>query len=269
MGDDLREQRSTEWNAAEYHRLANPHVTWGQRVLDGLQLSGNETVVDAGCGSGRLTAELLDRLPDGQVIAVDISLNMLDEAKHHLQPRYADRVRFVQSDLLNLELDEHVDAVFSTAAFHWVLDHPQLFRRLFCLLKPGGLLVAQCGGGPNIAVLLDRASKLMVEPPYVEYFSGWTHPWEFADDVVTANRLEQAGFVEIETWLEETPVYLPDRQEYEDYLETVVFGDHLERLEDDQLKIAFVTRLAEQAASDVPPYTLDYWRLNMRGQRPL
>ena len=260
--------RTAEWDAAAYFRLSNPHVVWGQPVLDRLPLRGDETVLDAGCGTGRVTADLLERLPDGRVIALDISANMLAEARQQLVPRSGDRVTFIQADLQDFALAEQVDAIFSTAAFHWVLDHPRLFSALFKALKPGGRLVAQCGGGPNIAAVLNRAAKLMPSEPYAPHFAGWPGPWEFASAEVTSERLRDAGFVGIETSLEPKPTPMPNADEYRDYLSTVVFGSHLDRLPEEGLRRDFVEMLTEQAASDEQPFLLDYWRLNMRCRRP-
>lgn len=268
MGSDHREARTAEWDAGEYHRLANPHIAWGHRVLASLPLRGDETVLDAGCGSGRLTAELLHHLPDGRVIALDRSANMLQEARSHLLPRFDGRVSFVRADLQDFRLEETVDAIFSTATFHWVLDHPRLFHNLFRVLRPGGWLAAQCGGGPNIAMVRQRADALTATAPYSEYFTGWSGPWEFAGEQETVVRLRSAGFVDVETGLEESPVVLSGAQEYRDYLETVVFGAHLARLPDAHLRDRFLDTLTEQAASDDPPYMLDYWRLNLKGRRP-
>lgn len=260
--------RTAEWDASEYHRLANPHVGWGQRLLDHLPLRGDETVLDAGCGTGRLTSELLERLPNGHVIAVDISANMLREAEAHLRPRYGQRVSFMRADLQYLALDEPVDAIYSTAAFHWVPDHDLLWAGIYRALKPGGWLVAQCGGGPNIERVHARARDLMRQEPFAEYFDGWPGPWTFADDAETACRLQSVGFVEIETWLEPSLVELSGEDEYRDYLRTVVFGAHLDRLPDERLRERFIETLVEPAARDRPPYSLDYWRLNIVARRP-
>ena len=260
-----------DWDAATYHRISEPQVTWGRRVLARLPLRGDETVLDAGCGTGRLTAQLLERLPAGRVIAMDQSPAMLDAAREHLAPRFGDRVSFVRADLQELEdrpLAEPVDAIFSTATFHWVLDHPRLFRGLYRALRPGGWLVAQCGGGPNIKLVRDRAAALMAAPEYAPHFAGWPGPWEFADDATTAARLRAAGFVEIETGLEATPIVQPGPEEYRAYLASVVFGAHLARLPDEAARARFVAALTAQAAGDDPPYLLDYWRLNLRARRP-
>lgn len=258
----------TEWDAASYHRLSSPQFSWGRQVLDRLRLDGGETVMDAGCGTGRLTAGLLERLPRGRVVAVDLSQNMLEEARSHLSPRFGGRVRVVRADLAWLPFDQTFDGVFSTAAFHWVPDHARLFRSLYASLKPGGWLVAQCGGGPNIARLMRRASVLTASEPYAPYFSGWRDAKVFADEAATAERLRAAGFADVETGLEPAPTVLPGADEFREFLTTVNMHAHLARLPEGPLRRRFVEELTEQAAADDPPYSLDYWRLNISARRP-
>jgi trans-aconitate 2-methyltransferase len=258
-----------EWDAGIYHRVSTPQVSWGKRVLNRLPLTGCETVVDAGCGSGLLTAELLKRLPHGHVIAVDQSANMLAEASAYLTPRFGERVSFVRADLQHLSLAEPVDAIFSTATFHWVLDHPRLFRALFACLKPGGRLVAQCGGGPNIAPLRRRAEALLASSAYRQHAPGWMDPWEFAPPEKTADRLAAAGFHDIETSLEAAPTTFSDASAYREFVTSVVLLAHLDALSDDLTRQAFMTEITDLARGDDPPFALDYWRLNMSAVRPL
>jgi trans-aconitate 2-methyltransferase len=257
-----------EWNAASYHRVANPHVDWGRAVLERLPLRGDETVIDAGCGTGRLTELLLGRLPEGHVIALDQSANMLDEAAAHLTPRFGDRVEFRQADLASLDLDKVADAIFSTATFHWITDHDRLFADLYRALKPGGWLVAQCGGGPNIATLNAEARRAMLDAPFAEHFGEWTGPWLFATPAETETRLRDAGFVEVDAHLVEAPVTLESEAAFREFLTTVVFGTHLGRLPDDTLRAAFVDRLIAWSAGQATRWHLDYWRLNLIGRRP-
>jgi SAM-dependent methyltransferase len=260
-----------EWNAAVYHRVAQPHVGWGAKVLARLNLRGDETVLDAGCGTGRLTAEVLERLPDGHVIAFDRSQNMLDKAREELEPRFGDRVRYVRGDLQTVgpaTIGESVDVVFSTATFHWIADHARLFAGLFALLRRGGRLEAQCGGGPNLAALLARAGGLMNSPTFAPSFAGWSGPWTFADDTATADRLRATGFVDVAADLEEAPTILAGAATYHDFLRDVIFGVHLARLPDDSLRHAFIDTLTRAGATDDPPYSLDYWRLNMSARKP-
>lgn len=257
-----------EWNASEYHRLSNPHVDWGTRVLSRLPLTGNETVMDAGCGTGRLTAQLLERLPHGRVIAMDRSANMLAEAEAFLRPTFGDRVSFLHADLLDFTLPEPVDAIFSTATFHWVLDHPALFRRLHDSLAPGGLLVAQCGGGPNLDRLMDRYGTIAAEPAYRDRLADWPGPWEFAGADETFHRLADAGFTGIATSVEEAPTILADAPTYREFLRTVILRAHLDRIANEAGREALLDRLTSLAAADHPAFFLDYWRLNLAGQRP-
>lgn len=263
---------TSEWNASVYHHVSNPHVGWGLTVIDSLQLRGDETVADVGCGTGRVTAELLDRLPNGEVVAIDRSANMINEARAHLQPRYGRQVRYLQADLLAIQpsdIGEPVDLVFSTATFHWIRDHDTLFANLFALLKPGGRLVAQCGGGPNLERHVDRAEMLMGSGPWRRFFQDWESPKFYADEQGTSARLLRAGFIEVETSLVSAPTTLADAETFSTFMTNVVFREHLMQLPDPPLQASFVDELTRQAVDDDPPFSLDYWRLNMRGWRPL
>ena len=138
-----------DWNAAAYDRLPIPMTRWGETVLAWLELGGDERVLDAGCGTGQVTAALLERLPRGDVVALDGSASMIERARERLGE---DRVTYVVADLQEaLPIEPQVDAVLSTATFHWVLDHDALFRNLAAVMRPGAQLAAQCGGEGNIA----------------------------------------------------------------------------------------------------------------------
>ncbi len=259
---------SREWNSEAYQRLSRPQFDWGQKVLERVRLRGDETVLDAGCGTGRLSAELLGRLPRGRVLAVDLSFNMLQTARRELTARFDGRVRFVVADLQQLPLERVADGIFSTASFHWIKDHDRLFRSLYRALRPGGWLEAQCGGGPNLARLLERAAELMSSPPLQAFFAGWQGPWEYASAEVAAERLHRAGFTQIRTGLEFAPAPLPGPEQYTEFLATIVFRRHLERIAEPELRRWFLQELARQSAHDDPPFMLDYCRLNLSARRP-
>ncbi|MEA2386497.1 MAG: trans-aconitate 2-methyltransferase [Thermoleophilaceae bacterium] len=248
---------SRDWDAATYDRVSNPQVEWAKPVLERLALSGDETVLDAGCGSGRVTKLLLERVPKGRVIAVDSAPAMVAKAREAL----GDRAEIQLQDLAELRLDEPVDAVFSNAVFHWVLNHERLFGRLFDVLRPGGRLEAQCGGAGNIQTFHDAVSRLADRPPFSSYFEGWSGPWNFATAEETAGRLERAGFAEVRCWLEEWPVEPPEPH---DYLRTVCLGHHLEQLPD-ELRDTLVGSVVESLGD---PLTLEYVRLNISARRP-
>lgn len=258
---------SREWNAATYHRVSGPQVNWGKKVLARVQLRGNETVLDAGCGTGLLTEDLLQTLPEGQVIGVDLSKNMLRTAREHLAS-YGNKVAFVAADLNDLPFERAFDGIFSTAAFHWVTDHDKLFRSLYRTLKPGGWLIAQCGGGPNLARHRERVRNLGQTDRFSKFLGQYKEPWEFADAETTATRLRHAGFEQIDTSTEPAPTTFDSTEKFSEFIRNVVFHRHLELIPDPSLRDEFIADLTRQAAKDDPPLTLDYWRLNLAGRAP-
>ena len=259
---------SREWNAAEYHRLSEPQFQWGQRVLGSLHLSGDETVLDAGCGSGKLTALLAQSLPSGRVVALDLSRNMVQLARRNLNPQFGDRVQFVAADLVHLPFQSSFDGIFSTASFHWVLDHDALFRNLFEALGPGGWLHAQCGGGPNLERLRGRVHALSQLSEFSPWLAQFREPWFFSDDLGAADRLRKTGFIDVDTGLEAAPFVAPDSGQFRDYLRVFVLHRHLELLPSDAVRHKFLDDVVTACGKDDPPWTLDYWRLNLRARKP-
>jgi trans-aconitate 2-methyltransferase len=246
-----------DWDATTYDRISDPQVAMAGPVLDRLPLAGGETVLDAGCGSGRVTRLLLDRLPRGHVVAVDAAPSMVEEARAAL----GDRATVLQSDLQELSVPEPVDAAFSNAVFHWVPDHQLLFDRLFAALEPGGRLVAQCGGQGNIDRLRKLAAEVATEEPYAGALATWSDPWNYASPEDTRERLERSGFADVEAWLEPWPVAPPEPREY---LRTVCLGHHLAALPED-LRDPFLDTVAGRYGH---PTTLEYVRLNITARRP-
>jgi trans-aconitate 2-methyltransferase len=243
-----------DWDAATYDQVSHPHERWGRDVVSWLQLRGDETVLDAGCGSGRVTAQLLERLPRGRVVAVDASPSMLAEAARRLAAD-RERVEFIRADLRRpLPLAGPVDAVLSTATFHWLPDHGRLYRDLAAVLRPGGQLAAQYGGRGNIASVeaaIRRASD-----------GDWPGPWTFLSAEEARAHLEAAGFVDVDTWLRQEPTRFASTAELETFLETVVLGAHLERLPPAERR-PFVRAVA----AALPRPELDYVRLNVVARR--
>jgi trans-aconitate 2-methyltransferase len=242
-----------DWDAGTYDRVADPMARWGAAVLDRLPLQGNERVLDAGCGSGRVTELLAERLPDGQVIALDGSPSMVDAARRRLA-RFGARIEFVVADLgAPLPIEGDLDAVLSTATFHWVPDHDALFANLAALTRPGGWLVAQFGGAGNIA---------SIQRVLATIGDGWTGPAHFEAVLATTRRLDAAGYVDIDCWLTDEPTRFEPGEPFETYLRTVVLGAHLERLLPGE-RDAFVHAVAEAVGEPV----IDYVRLNIVARR--
>jgi trans-aconitate 2-methyltransferase len=254
---------NADWDGATYDRIADPMTRWGTSVLERLPLAGDETVLDAGCGSGRVTEQLLERLPGGRVIAADAAPSMLVEARRRLE-RFGERVQFVECDLgelprsghagLPLPVADPVDAVFSTATFHWVPDHDALFANLAAVLRPGGRLVAQCGGAGNLA---------SVQRALVDVGERWPGPWTFATPDETKARMAAAGFVDVEAWLHDEPTVIEPGEPLETFLTTVVLRSHVERLPEGE-RAGFVGAVAAR----LPTGEMDYVRLNIVARRP-
>lgn len=242
----------TPWDAHTYDRTSEPQQAWGSEVLARLQgLPRDATVLDIGCGTGRVTEALADLVPGGRVLAIDQSADMVAVARERL----GDRADVWRQDVLELELPTPVDAVVSTATLHWVPDHDRLWTRLAGALRPGGRLEVQCGGRGNIdnvrrvieAVARERAPELV----------GFS-PWVFASPQETEPRLAAAGFTDIRCWLVERPTTPEDVGAF---VRTSILTAHLQRLPEDRrndFAAAVVARVS-------PP--LDYVRLNVSAVR--
>jgi trans-aconitate 2-methyltransferase len=245
-----------DWDASTYDQISAPQQLWAREQLGRLQLDGDEVVLDAGCGSGKVTAMLADLVPNGRVYAVDVAPSMVE----HTQRALGDRVTAFCHDLTELSLPEPVDAIFSNATFHWIPDHAKLFAALAATLKPGGQLVAQCGGFGNIDAFRVLADEVARSGEFAPYFTDWKGPWNYARSDITAERLTAAGFVDVETWLELRPTTLEDP---EPFVRTVCLVRHLDLLPQ-ELHQSFIRAVLARSAT---PLVLDYVRLNMVARR--
>jgi trans-aconitate 2-methyltransferase len=243
---------STPWDARTYDRTSGPQQAWASEVLARLEgIAPDAAVLDVGCGTGRVTEALLALVPLGRVLAVDASTDMVALAR----ARLGKRAQVTCQDALDLDLDEAVDAVVSTAALHWVPNHDRLWTRLAHALRPGGVLEIQCGGEGNIdgvrkvidAVARDSAPELV----------GFS-PWVFAGPAETESRLRAAGFTATRCWLEERPTF---PQDVDAFVRTSILAAHLERLPEERRE-SFAAAVV--AGVQLP---LDYVHLNVSAVR--
>jgi trans-aconitate 2-methyltransferase len=255
-----------EWDSESYHRIAEPQFTWGMKLVESLQLRGDETVLDAGCASGKLTAELLKRLPKGRVIAVDLSENMVTAAREFLRPQFGERVVCMHSDLSELMLEKTVDGVFSAATFHWVSDRRRMFERLCAALKPGGWFVAQAGGGRNLHHFWRVADRVVAREPFAEHLKGFKRQQDYLDPEITREQMAAAGFREIEVDMQDAPVRFPNAGAFREFIKTVNFKNHVEKLPA-ELRERLLNEVADESMRSEMPLTLDYERINLRARR--
>lgn len=255
-----------EWDAGTYQRVSEPQFEWGRRVVERIPVEGDERVLDAGCGTGRVTRVIAAHVPRGTVEAVDGSAQMVAEARRRLAD-LAPRVRVRQVDLLELEVETPADLIVSTATFHWILDHDLLFARLFAALAPGGRLVAQCGGAGNIARTLRVADEVAAGAPFAPHLDTLDAAHMFADHVTTVTRLRGAGFDDATAWLEEAPAYFPDAGAGAEFLAAVVLRRHVAALGPER-GAAYCREVAERLLEPDGRMVIDYVRLNMQARRP-
>ena len=241
-----------EWRAHEYDHQSAPHDEWSEQILARFELKGDETVLDAGCGTGRLTKKLVERVPNGHVIGVDASAAMIEKAREHLGEDFDLR----QQDLRKLDIPEKVDAVYSSAVFHWIQEHDLLFRSLHGVMKPGAVLEAQCGGDGNIAEVERAVEALAGDERFSPYLRNQREAWNYASVGDTELRLSEAGFSDVRVWTHPHPVTPKDPR---GYVSTVILPWHLHRLPP-ELHDEFERAVIETAPR---PLTITYIRLNI------
>jgi trans-aconitate 2-methyltransferase len=253
-----RETKPADWDAGTYSRVSIPQRVWSAAVLDRLPLGGAETVLDAGCGTGEVTEALLQKLPRGRVIAVDGSPSMVEKARERLP---ADRADVICRNLTELDMDQVADHAFSNAVFHWIKDHDRLFAQLFRAIRPGGLLVAQCGGRGNVAEKVHALATVRHEEPFRDAMEGFEDPWNFAGAEETAGRLENAGFAEVECSLEERVARPKDPRAF---MQASGLAPVRQRMTPELFE-QFTDRMMEVMGE---PETFQYVRLNIKAMRP-
>jgi trans-aconitate 2-methyltransferase len=238
--------------------VAVPQARWGDDVLARLSVAPASRVLDAGCGPGQVTELLLRRHPDVNVVGLDATESMLNQARLRLAP-FAERVQFVLGDLESGHLadtlgGQPVDAVFSTGTFHWVLDHRRLFRRLATVLTPGGTLVAQCGGAGSLPTVRAFLDDLDVD---------WRSHNNYAPADETAHHLRAAGFRDVWAWLAPSPVEFAERTALADFLAAGALTPYLaDRPPAEQRTVC------DSVAERLDAPILDFVRLNILARGP-
>ena len=244
----------TPWDAPTYDRTSEPQQSWAADVLARLHgIAEDATVLDVGCGTGRVTEALLERVPRGRVLAIDASADMVTLARKRL----GERAQVWCQNVLDLDLDAPVDVIFSTATLHWVRDHERLWPQLARALRPGGALEVQCGGAGNLARV--RKEIEAVQQHLAPELAGWL-PWEFATPEETEGRLRRAGFEQTRCWLEQRPTHPHDLGAF---VRTSILAAHLERLPEARRE-RFAAAVLERVC-----LPLDYVRLNISAVRAL
>lgn len=258
---------NTYWNAEVYERIGKPMRQWAQAVIDDMELLGDETVLDAGCGSGSVTFDLLERLPRGRVYAVDASREMIDSLSGKLAERGETRVTPLCASLTDFTLPEPVDCVFSNAVFHWIPDDDALFGCLYRAAKAGGRLRAQCGGFGNNAHVLEAVDGVRQDARFSRHLGDFRDSKKYRTPQQAIDALERAGWIEARAKLWDQPVPFEDAEEAALYVRTILLRDHVARMpEGDGVDYSRAV-VAETVRRWGAPYVADYVRLDMWARR--
>jgi trans-aconitate 2-methyltransferase len=260
---------NTYWNAEVYDRIGKPMRQWAQQVIEDLDLRGDETVLDAGCGSGSVTFDLLERLPDGTLYAVDASLEMIASLERQCREREVTNVRPIVASLTDLTLPVEVDVVFSNAVFHWIPDDEGLFGSLFRATKPGGRIRAQCGGKGNNAEVLASVATVRERPEFEPYLRGFSDSKKYRSPEEASAAMTQAGWRNVRAKLWPQPVPFDDLEEAALYVRTILLRDHVARMPDEATGDGYARAVVDETVRRLgTPYRADYVRLDLWADRP-
>jgi trans-aconitate 2-methyltransferase len=250
------------WDARTYDKVSsNVQLEWGRKQLEKRRWIGNEIVMDAGAGSGNLTRILADKVPTGQVYAVDADSNMVQQAKSNLS-RWRN-VQVIHSSMDNVNLPIKVDIIFSNSALHWILDLEGVFSHFWQLLKPNGELLIECGGHGNIERPLSLIFKIMQSDQFREHFANWKQSWYFPKPDETERLLQKARFKDIQVNLSKLTTTFSDRESFANFVKTVIMKAFLGYLPDAKKKDQFVDAFLNEFERSGGAWLLDFMRLGI------
>ena len=258
-----------DWDATTYDCISDAQESWGHEIIEYRKWKGNEIVLDAGCGSGRLTKILSIKVPQGKVIAVDSDLAMIRLAKENLAK--FSNIEFIKIDISQLEIAEKVDVVFSNAVLHWILNHKKVFECFWQILNPDGQLLIQCGGHRNLVKTLSIINKVSRSKEFYNYFCNnkgddiWRQTWYFAKKEDTERILQEIDFENIQVFLEDKEAKFHNKEEYFLFLKTIVLLPYLKYLPNDMLKDKFAKSVIQEIDTNAKElqWKLDFVRLNI------
>lgn len=181
------------WDPACYERSSSAQYGWAMDLISGLRLEGCERVLDIGCGDGKVTARLASLVPDGEAVGIDLSRDMIAHARERHSRENHSNLLFEVRDALQLDYQEEFDLVVSFACLHWIRDHSTVLKGILRALKPGGLLLCQCGGRGNAEEILAATDDLTRSDKWSCYFQGFSSPYNFYGPEEYRTWLSEAG----------------------------------------------------------------------------
>jgi len=168
-----------KWNAENHHKSSSEQQKWARELISKLGLKGSERVLDIGCGDGKVTAEIAEKLPKGSVLGIDNSEEMISFAQENFDSERYPNLTFQLMDAKEINFISEFDVVFSTATLHWVIDHLPVIKGIKRSLKPGGRILLQMAGKGNAAKILKDSETIVHSKKWQRYFTDFTFPWAF------------------------------------------------------------------------------------------
>lgn len=183
-----------KWNAEDYAKNSSAQLQWAQELISKLVLQGYESVLDIGCGDGKISAQLALAVKNGNVLGIDLSENMIRFASEQFPSEKYPNLSFLRMDATKIHLSKRFDVAFSNATLHWVKDHTAVLRGVHTCIKPGGKILLQMGGCGNAADVTDAIESVLHHPRWDRYFGDFTPPYHFYGPEEYGGWLLESGF---------------------------------------------------------------------------
>ena len=237
-------KKQYNWNAEDYARHSSAQQGWARELISKMNLQGYEAVLDIGCGDGKITAEIADHLPDGEVLGVDSSEDMLDLAREEFSWAENPNLSFQQRDARELAYKGEFDIIFSNATLHWLQDHRPALVGISRALKLEGRILLQMAGKGNAASIFAVLDELIVAKGWQQYFACFTFPYGFHEPQTYKKWLKEVGLHPVRVELLAKDMSYPDRAGLEGWLRTT-WLPYTERVPVERRK-AFITELVDR-----------------------
>jgi len=247
------EKSRYRWDATDYARHSEAQQQWARELIARLALRGCEDILDIGCGDGKVTVELAEGVPEGSVVGVDSSRDMISLASASFPQERYPNLTFQRQDARNLPFQERFDRLFSNAALHWIIDHRPVLASMFRALRPGGLVVVQMGGRGNAAGVIASMNELMQEAAWREYFQNFAFPYGFYGPDEYTPWLEEAGFSILSIELIGKEMVHRNRDAFTGWIRTT-WLPYTDRVPE-QLRERFISELVSRYLDSHPPDT--------------
>ena len=197
-----------EFDGNKYKAASAHQKEWGTKLIEELDLSGTERILDLGCGDGALTAQLAALVPQGSVLGIDASRGMIEAAHAHA----SGNLSFEVHDINDLDFENKFDIVFSNAALHWIKDHQTLLNNALRALHKGGVLRFNFAGDGNCANFFGVVKEALQLPQFARYFSGFEWPWYMPSIEEYEQLVQRIPFAQARVWGENADRYFANQE---------------------------------------------------------